>query len=168
MSSGEDSDLEGAAERALQGLLPVISKEKYEKTYRAFKQWCNEKKIKVIDENKLLAYFDTEMKQFQSSTTWSIYSMLRSTLNVKDNIDISKFNNLRALLKRKNDNYFAKQSRIFTIEEIYKFLKDAPDNVYLATKVKFADNFFFHFLNLTILRWPLLSVSMVLVDEANC
>lgn len=85
MSDSEsDFDLEFVAEKALQNLLPKVSKEKYEKAYKDFKQWCDGKKIGVINESVLLAYFSTEL----SSTSWTTYSMLRSTLNVKDNIDI--------------------------------------------------------------------------------
>ncbi|KAG4075855.1 hypothetical protein HA402_003681 [Bradysia odoriphaga] len=63
------------------------------------------------------------------------YSMLKKTLRVKDNIDISTFNNLRELLKRKEDDYFAKKSKILTLEDIYRFIKQAPDEIYLVTKV---------------------------------
>ena len=92
MSSDEDSDLKGAAERALAKLVPALSKEKYEKTYEKFKKWCSEKKVKTINESKLIAYFDDEFANYKASTTWSAYSMLKSTLSVKDNIDIGKFN----------------------------------------------------------------------------
>lgn len=137
MSSGEDSDLEEAAERALAKLVPAVSKGKYEKAYEKFRQWCCEKKVKTIDESKLMVYFDVELEKFQASTAWSTYSMLKAMLRVKDNIDIGKFNNLRALLKRKGDDYLAKKSRILYIGEMYRFLKEAPDDVYLAAKVIF-------------------------------
>ena len=51
-----------------------------------------EKKVKTINESKLIAYFDDEFANYKASTTWSAYSMLKSTLSVKDNIDIGKFN----------------------------------------------------------------------------
>lgn len=63
--------------------------------------------------------------------------MLRSTLNVNENINIADYNNLRAWLNWKGDGYTAKKSAVFKKEDILKFMRGAPDNEYLATKVKF-------------------------------
>ena len=61
--------------------------------------------------------------------------MLRSTIIIKNCVDISKYVNLRAFLKRKSEKYVPKQSKILTPEEIQQFLKDAPDEKYLLLKV---------------------------------
>lgn len=61
--------------------------------------------------------------------------MLRLTLSIHDNIEISNFNNLRALLKRKSKGYIAKRSRIFKKEEVFRFIKEAPDLEFLSVKV---------------------------------
>ncbi|XP_037039723.1 uncharacterized protein LOC119077677 [Bradysia coprophila] len=135
MSSNEDSDLEEAAERALGKLIPAASRLKYEKAYEELRKWCESKHVKEINEKKLLAYFDVHLGKVKASTAWSTYSMLKKTLRVKENIDISTYNNLRELLKRKEDDYFAKKSKILTLEEIYRFIKEAPDEIYLVTKV---------------------------------
>lgn len=140
--SDSDFDMEAAAEKSLSTLLPEKSKEKYEKQYEIFKKWCNDKKATVVNETVLLAYFSSdEMVKFKSSTLWSIYSMLKLTLNVKDNIDVCTYNQLRALLKRKGDGYVARKSRIFTMENIYKYIKDAPDVDVLVIKVNFKIKF---------------------------
>lgn len=143
MSSSEESDLEEAAERALQKLIPAASKVRYEKTYELFKNWCNAKKVKEVNEKILLAYFELSLGTIKTSTAWSTYSMLKKTLRVKDNIDISIYNNLRELLKRKEDDYFAKKSKILTLEQMYRFLKEASDEMYLAAKVRVKPNFYF-------------------------
>lgn len=145
MSDSEsDFDVDKVAEKALASLLPGKSKEKYEKTYDNFKKWCKEKKIDIINENVLLGYFSSELSELKSSTTWSIYSMLKSTLSVKENVNISGYHKLIALLKRKRDGYFAKKSKILTKEEIFRFIKEAPDVKFLAMKV--TDDIFKNFL----------------------
>ncbi|KAK5649505.1 hypothetical protein RI129_000534 [Pyrocoelia pectoralis] len=61
--------------------------------------------------------------------------MLRTMLNIKENIDISKFARLIALLKTFSKGYLPKKSKILEFEHITKFLGEAPDNIYLAVKV---------------------------------
>lgn len=50
-------DILNAAREAYSGLLPLKSKEKYEKTYEKFCNWKITKKALIIDENVMLAYF---------------------------------------------------------------------------------------------------------------
>ncbi|KAK4886064.1 hypothetical protein RN001_002335 [Aquatica leii] len=52
--------------------------------------------------------------------------MLKSTLNLKHNVDISKYCKLIAYLKKQNVGYQPKKSSIFTKENIENFLKNAP------------------------------------------
>ncbi|KAJ8912574.1 hypothetical protein NQ315_006646 [Exocentrus adspersus] len=51
-------------------------------------------------------------KKMKSSTLWSVYSMLRATLNIYNKVDIGTYLKLRAFLKL-----------------------EAPDDTYLSTKV---------------------------------
>lgn len=84
----------------------------------------------------LLAYFLERSQTLNSpSSLWCEYSMLRTTISINDNEDISKYLKLHAFLKRKNDGYQQKKSNIFTREEINRFLTDAPDENYLLIKV---------------------------------
>lgn len=71
----------------------------------------------------------------KSSTLWSIYSMLKATISLKENIDISKYSNLTAYLKRKSVGYRAKKSKVFKRSEINQFISEAPDEIYLMMKV---------------------------------
>lgn len=128
-------DIEAAAEAAINGLLPEKSKALYEAAYKKFEDWRLKNRVKTTDEKCLLAYFSQELKDKRPSTKWSQYSMLRTTLNVKMGIDISGFMNLKSFLKRKSDGYRPKKSKIFTKEQIFKFLKEAEDSIHLATKV---------------------------------
>jgi hypothetical protein len=86
----------------------------------------------------MLAYFfylKTEIKM-KSSSLWSTYSMVRSLMNINHGIDISRFLKLRAFLKKQNECYTPKKSRVFTKKEFDKFLSDSSDQQYLGLKVK--------------------------------
>ncbi|XP_008194853.1 uncharacterized protein LOC100142506 isoform X2 [Tribolium castaneum] len=61
--------------------------------------------------------------------------MLKTTIFVNENIDISKFVKLRAFLKRQNAGYKPKKSNTFSRERINQFLEEAPDEKYLLMKV---------------------------------
>lgn len=98
-------------------------------------EWCKKNKARNLTENVLLAYFSSKAKNCKSSTLWSTYSMLKSTLAVKNNIDISKYIKLIAYLKKQNVGYKAKKSKIFNRNEINHFLRDAPNESYLMWKV---------------------------------
>jgi hypothetical protein len=134
MSGSNDPE---AANAAIAGLLHKKSKEVYEHTYHIFSEWCKGKKCPgKVNENILLAYFVAKSKTMKSSTLWSTYSMLiKATINIKHNIDISKFNKLVPFLKRMSDNYKPKKSKTFTREEVNKFLLEAEDETYLFMKV---------------------------------
>lgn len=139
MSDSEDlpSDIENAATSAVSSLLPEKSKRKYEQVYERFIRWCNQKGVKNETSDKvLLAYFEELSKMYKSSSLWAYYSMLRATTLAKKNVDISKHNQLIAFLKRKADGYKPKKSKVFSKEEIARFLKEADDETFLLSKVR--------------------------------
>ena len=74
-----------------------------------------------------------------SKRIWSKYSMLRSVLNVRENIDI-KFPKLEAFLKRQSTGYVSKKSLTLERDEISRFLVEAPDRDYLNLKVSFLNS----------------------------
>lgn len=82
-------------------LLPDKSQHRYEKEYGLFMDWCSSKKVKGISEDIMLAYFVDKFKDGKSFSLWSYYSMLRSTISIKNNVDISRNAKLMAYLKRK-------------------------------------------------------------------
>lgn len=127
-------DLKKAAQRASISILPQKSQQKYLKEYENFKAWCNSKGASKVTENVVLAYFE-EHSQKKASTLWAKHSMLKSTLALKENLDISKFFKVRAYLKRQNSSHTAKKASVFLTDEIKTFLTTAPDEVYLSTKV---------------------------------
>lgn len=135
----DEFDYEAEAEKALACLLPEKSKEKYEKAYGNFKKWSEEKKLDIVNEKVMLAYYSSEMAKYKSSTTWTNYSMLKATLNLKENVDISSYNQLLAFLKRKSDGYQAKKTKVLTKEDCFTFIKEAGDT-FLPVKVNFYTN----------------------------
>ena len=129
-------EVTAVANQTALNLLPEKSRKKYEQTYKAFMDWRVKKNISSFSENVLLAYFGELSEKYKSSSLWSHYSILRSTLSVHNNIKIENYPRLRALLKRKSEHYTPKKSRTFSPENIQKFLDEAPDEVYLVTKVR--------------------------------
>lgn len=55
---------------------------------------------KAFSKNIVHAYFTKISKVKEAPSLWVPYSMLPTTLNVKDNVDISKFPKLWAFLKQ--------------------------------------------------------------------
>jgi hypothetical protein len=96
-------ELREVAEGTLSNLLPTKSREVYEKEFPNFEAWCRENKVQNISDNVLIAYFDMQSKTKKSSTLWSIYSMLRSCLNIYKNVDISRYAKLQAFLKKQGE-----------------------------------------------------------------
>lgn len=136
MSSSEEDDwVEDAAANIRLETLPEKSRKLYLKAYEHFMTWMKSKKIQKINENAVLIYFQELSKTYKPSTLWSKWSMVRSMVLTKNNIDISKFESVKQLLKRKNRDHVKKKSKVFTEENIAKFMVAAPDEKYLAHKM---------------------------------
>lgn len=146
MSSDSDTSASGSEEIVSENirkvaknvsldLLPKRSKQLYTAAYNAFKKWRRANGTNSFCEDVLLAYFFDMSKKYASSTLWSTYSMLRTTINTFDHVDISKHQKLIAFLKKQHSGYKAKKSSVFTKEQISKFLNEAPNDVHLSRKV---------------------------------
>ena len=133
-SDSVPSDIEAAAQSALSTVIPQKSKALYDLAYEKFEKWLEEKKIKHINEKVLLAYFEGRKTQ-KASTLWTLYSMLRSELSLKKNIDITKYTSLYAFLKRQSEGYHAKKSNIFSKKNVHQFITEAEDRTFLMAKV---------------------------------
>ncbi|KAJ3655710.1 hypothetical protein Zmor_014830 [Zophobas morio] len=116
-------------------LLPEKSQKLYKIAYNQFMKWKQEKKITSFSERVILAYFADLSSKYKISTLWTYYSMLRSTLNINHNINIEQYHKLRAFLKRQGENYQPKKAKTVSPQQITKFITEAPDVKYLATKV---------------------------------
>lgn len=103
---GTPQELIEAAATATKELLPSKSHSRYEQVYKEFQNWKKKKETTSNSERVLLAYF-TELKQNNvSSTLWAKYSMLKSTMKINDQIDISTYASLTAMLKKESKGQF--------------------------------------------------------------
>ncbi|KAJ8922089.1 hypothetical protein NQ315_004021 [Exocentrus adspersus] len=118
----------------MDGILPKKSRKIYEAQYDTFVKWCCQRKLENVNEDVLLVFFAEKSKTLSSSTLWAHYSMLKTMLNVKRNIDVSKFYKLSAFLKRKSEGYKPKKAKVLTLDQIDKFLLEAPDKDFLMIK----------------------------------
>lgn len=149
MSSSEDlpSDIENEAFNVVSNLTPQKSRRKYHDAFERYQKWCSEKKIlNITSEKGLLVYFNDLSKKHKASSLWCYYSMLRTEISIKQNVDIKKYVHLIAFLKRQSEGYKPKKSKVLTKQEITNFLLDAGDERFLCMKVNhkhcFKENLF--------------------------
>ena len=116
-------------------LLPAKFRKRYEHVYNLFTEWQSEKKCSSFSEEILIVYFNEKAKKLKPSSLWSIYSMLRVTIKLNQNIDIASYGKLKSILKAEGIGFVPKKSETFSAAEIEKFLNTAPDQKYLDTKV---------------------------------
>ena len=129
-------DLQAIANKTINNLLPRKSESLYSKQYDQFIKWCENNNAKSYTENVLIAYFTEKSSSKKSSTLRSIYSMLKKTLLIRNNVNIFKYAKLLAFLKLQNTSYKAKKSEIFSRDNMIKFFEKAPDMKYLMHKVR--------------------------------
>lgn len=128
---------EVSAEGITREQVPTRSSCVYEASFRRFTTWCSEKEVSEYSEDVLLTYFLNMAKSMRSSSLWSHYSMIKSLLKIRHNVDISKYLKLRTFLKNQSVGYSPEKTKVFTKEEFDKFFIEAPDEKYLAIKVNF-------------------------------
>lgn len=129
------SDVKKRAENAVNNLMPSKSKPKYEAAYDKFIVWMKAKKVTNLCDSVLLAYFDELAETHAPTSLWATYSMLRSVIHVRHNVNIHDYATLIQFLKRKSDGYAPKKAEVLTGEDVVKFIREAPDEQYLAIKV---------------------------------
>lgn len=122
--------------KAMDDILPNRSGNRYNQAYEVFKKWQISYGTSSFDEEVVMAYFAQAGEKYKPSTLSSMHSMLKKTLIVKHNINIAKYCHLNSWLKKQLDGYQSKQSNVFTPEEISKFVTEAPNELYLAMKVR--------------------------------
>ncbi|KAJ3659618.1 hypothetical protein Zmor_011298 [Zophobas morio] len=98
-------------------LLPLKSKNAYEKVYVSFQDWKNKNRIKEVTEDVILAFLDMRSQKLSPCSLWPEYSMLKATLKAKENIDIEKFEEIKTFLQEADDGeyLFEKVALIFGI-----------------------------------------------------
>ncbi|KAJ8914856.1 hypothetical protein NQ315_014869 [Exocentrus adspersus] len=93
---------------------------------------------KNISETIMLAYSQDMVLLFllrSESYSPNSLSMLKSMMTIYNNSHGNKFHELEAFLKRKSKDYEPRKSKVFSRDEVLKFLKSAPDEEPLLHKV---------------------------------
>ncbi|KAJ6646735.1 hypothetical protein Bhyg_01949 [Pseudolycoriella hygida] len=115
--------------------LPPMSKIKYTKIYNDFQMWFKKLGKPPITETVVLRYFSELAEKSKPSTLWTYYSMLKATLKLNDKVDIGAFYGLLRFLKTKSSGYEPVKAKMFTEEEIKRFITEVPDDKWLDLKV---------------------------------
>ena len=131
--------------------LPKKSKLEYTKEYNLFKAWRKTQGTSSFAEAVFIIYFNELSEKLSSATLWSKYSKIRSTINKFDGIDISNYKQLIGILKQLRANYTPKKSKVFTANDISKFLNEASNNQYLDIKVSTLQKWLFFCFYITFL-----------------
>lgn len=113
----------------MNNLLPQISKNLYLKAYEEFMKWKHINSA-LFDENVLLVYFEELSKTLKPPTLWCTWSKLKTTLNLKEGVNLDKYNILKSSLKNKSKGYKPKKSKILTLAQVNTFLELADDTIY--------------------------------------
>lgn len=141
---GEESrDFDAESQMITNNLLPEKSCARYNLAYEDFIKWRVNNKTKSLDESVFLVYFDELSKKYKPSTLWSIWSMLRSTMMLRQNVNINDYAKLKSFLKNKTKGYKPKKAAVLTMPQIRQFINNSDDHIYLSTKVIYY--FFFHY-----------------------
>lgn len=122
-------------------LIPTKSSERYWNAYNAFTKWQQTRDTEAdaddcLAEETLQIYFNELSKKVAPSTLWSQYSMLKTMLNSNHNLNIANYPKLVSFLKKNAQGFRSKKGHVFHVEEIQRFVCDAPNEIYLASKVK--------------------------------
>lgn len=124
-----------ASEIITENTLLMKSREKYQAIYKKFTQWREANNKDSLSQDVLLAFFVQLSEKMKPSSLWSHYSMLKHTINSNDKVDISSYKKLNMFLKLQSTGFKSKQTKVLTPNDIERFLNEAPDNQFLATKV---------------------------------
>lgn len=129
------TDILQEAKEATANLIPEKSKVTYFKEYLQFENWMKKRGVSAINEEVLLAYFLHLSKKIAPSSMWTKYSMIKATLKVYRNFDITRYGKLVAYLKSRSRNFKPKKAKILERADIEQYLMDAPDDEHLMSKV---------------------------------
>ena len=130
-------DIVENSEKAVTKLVPKTSRVAYDKAYQAFMEWRKAHEVGSFSERVILAYLEEKQKTLAPPTLWSMASMLKKTLLAYHNVNISNYGKVTPFLKQNQVGYKPKKAKIFTKEQIDKFLLTAPDDDFLMKKVCF-------------------------------
>ena len=126
--------INGEIREAMAKMLPAASSEQYERTYKKYQAWREEKGLRgATNEKEVFAFLHHKLmtKEWESpGTLWSRFSMIRSMILAREGIDIKGTGintTIQTWLKRVGANHTFKQAHIFTKEQTRKFIREASE-----------------------------------------
>lgn len=125
--------------------LPKKSEDRYNLVYETFMKWKTENKASSFEESILICYFKDMQKKVGPATLWSIWSILKKMINIRHNVNIGTYFNLKSILKNNSKGYKPKKSLTLTWDQVMQFINNASDDIYLGLKV-FVNIIIFYFL----------------------
>lgn len=136
IDSDSDVEFEGELEQhATEEVIPAKSFKRYTMIYNQFQKWKASSDTTSNAEAVLMAYFEELAKTKKPPSLYSCYSMLKTTMKINDNIDIALYHTLSTYLREKAAGYKSTKAKIFTKDEIERFINEAPDELWLDVKV---------------------------------
>lgn len=123
--------------------VPNRSRVKYNHAYQEYRKWCFKNDIETTTDDSIITYFTTDLAPYKSSSLWTKYSMLRTTIKLFEGIDISTFPSIIPFLKSKSDGQKTTKCSSLTKEHVDTFLAEADNKDHLLNKVV---NFLKHFI----------------------
>lgn len=93
MSNELPDEILALAEIGINNSVPKKSSGTYNKTYQNFIEWKEAKKVPIVNETVVLAYFVQLSKTKSPTTLYGIFSMLKSIFNQRHNVNLGKLNN---------------------------------------------------------------------------
>lgn len=128
-------DVKFSVEPTVRLVVPEKSKQRYELMYDGFVRWQNKNdKGGIFTEEVFLSYFKELAAKNAPSSLWATYSMLRTMIHVHHKVDMAQYYSVTGFLRQQAKGYKPKQAKVFENEDIARFLNEAPDSQYLATK----------------------------------
>lgn len=114
------------------------SKILYANKYQKFVDWRKTHlNTNSSTEDVLLEYFKCLSEKSLPSTLYSVYSILRKLILQEEQIDITSYFELKKFLSTNAKGFKSRKTEYFTAKNICDFINNAPDEKYLASKVKF-------------------------------
>ncbi|KAJ3666168.1 hypothetical protein Zmor_001622 [Zophobas morio] len=102
-------------------LVPVKSKAAYSQVYQDFQEWRRENSVNGVDKNILLAFFEDLFQKYSPNTLCPKLSMLK--VGFLCDHGTSKH------------GYVPKKSEVLFRQQLKKFLREAPNDIFLICKV---------------------------------
>ena len=128
-SSSSDSAVDTMFKKRLK------TKSAQERAYTIYSQWKEKNGVTTSERSLLNYFFQFYREKYSPTTIGTHFAKLKRSVKKYECIDISRYFILYASVIKLE--YQSKKSRVFTTEQLKKFLQEAPENRFLLHKVTY-------------------------------